>query len=398
MPKDDAKRRKAGAKPVDDASEHGHAVSPARLDSDAIVMDESAMGALSALAGALGREPDAEEAVAWAAMSPANREVAVGRIRLLRRWFEDRGDLIAATAAEQAGLKIARFYDLAARWNAGDKRLFDVGRFAKSQSERKGRFDAELINELQAVLPKIVSENSHLPVIKQVELLVAAIDVNGRKLPATNTLREMVDRERRRRETRSQAGTEPAFDFIGSGLGRAGGGQHLIFAVIDRTSRLVLGAAIGRYGDSRAAYAAAAADARQWLSSAEVEGIGWTGRTERIDVVPGGDVEWWRALDRKSAPVDWALADGAKSPGRFFRAAVGPKLGRLKLYALASAIASGEQAEGADVVEEDIARLRVKVEVAAHNAAVKAEMDADGEARPAPTTLAAMDWIAGLVD
>jgi hypothetical protein len=378
------KKRTGGSK--------SHAAGPAPLDPALALIDGEGQGALTPLAQSLGRSPDAQEALAWATMSPSNREMALKRIDVLKRW-EKRSFPTAADAANELGLKIARFYDLAARWKAGDRRLFTVGTFVKGQSERKGRFDAKLMNELQSALPGIVERNEHLPVIQQVRLLLTAVDPKGRKLPGENTLREMVDREHRRRLTRRQAGTEPAFDFIGSGLWRESGGQHLIYAVIDRTSSLILGVAVGTFEESRSYYAAAAADALVWFASSEASGVAWAGVTERIDVVPAADVDWWRELDRDAAPVTCGLADGTKSPGRYFRACVGPKLGRLKLSALATAT---QGRDGVDAVDEDIALLQVKVEVAAHNAAVKAEMTAVGDSRPAPTTVAAMAWVSGL--
>jgi hypothetical protein len=375
----------------------GHAVTPVTMDTGTLSNDASSTEALAALAEALGRAPDPEEAVAWASMTPGNHRLVIRRIQVLRQWTESRGDMTAADAADAVGLKIARFYDLASRWSAGKKRIFDVGRFAGSQSERRGRFDAGLLNELQAAVPTVVGNNRSASVSRQVDLLAAAVDLKGRALPGRNSMREIVERERRRLDTRRQAGTEIGFDVVGSGLLRSKGGQHVIYAVIDRTARLIMGFAIGELEDSVAGYAAAAADALRWMHSAEASGIAWTSLTDRIDVVPGCDADWWSALDRKLCPVECGLADGKRSRGRYFRQFVGPRLGRLKLTAATGTNKSVEAAPD-EAVDDDMARLRLRVEIAAHNAAVRREMNVEGEVSPAPTTIAALQWMAALAE
>lgn len=374
----------------------GHAVSSTIASADDVVLDAAARDALADLAVALDRQPTADEALAWTSMSKSNRDGALRRIDVLGRWTdaERRGTLVAADAAKLADLKLSRFYDLASKWRSGERTLFDVARFARSQSGRKGRFDPTLLNELQAAVVGVVRDHGKLPVAKQVELLAAAVEARGRSLPKTNSLRTIVERERRRVATRAQVGTQPGFDLTGTGLGRSDGGQHVLFGIIDRTSRLIMGLALGDPADSGLAYAAAAADARRWLRSADAEGLPWSPLTERIDVVPGDDLAWWRSVDRSDCPVEAVLADGKRSRGGYFRRFVGPYLGPLRLEAVGGA-ASRATSDG-DVFDDELALLRVRVAVAAHNATVKAAMDGGGESGPAPTLDAALAWVEGL--
>ena len=381
-----------------------HALPSPRAERIVVSRDGAGSGPLAELAQALGRRPDDEEAVAWATMSLANREATLNRIRLLQRWVGDRGELTAASAASQAGLGLSRWYDVAGRWSSGERRLFDIGRYARGHPDRKGVFDATLLDELRTAVPRIVAENDGLdgrrvPVARMVELLVQSIDVGARRLPVFNTLRRMIEQERRRVDTRGQVGTQLGFDMVGSGLLRSDGRQHLIYGVIDRTSRLILGFTLGSIENSVERHGVAAIDALAGISSIGFDGVPWATATRRIDVVPGMDVDAWSLrAQRRKAPVEWGIADGRKSRGGYFRKAVGPHLGRLKLSSVRNAIELRDIAPEAEVFNEDSASLRISVEVASHNSAVMAELRelaGEGEAAPAPTLEAALRWVSG---
>lgn len=341
-----------------------------------------------------GRELDPEETFIWASMSWLNREATLKRLEALRRWDDNRGIMTAAEAAESAGLGLARFYDLAAQWRDGSRRLVDFARYAKRPGDRKGKFSAGLLNELQAVVGEVVSKHPKKSVTKQVLAMVNAINVGSRGLPSKNLLREIVERERRRQLTRQQAGTELALDYAEVIISSAGDHHWTVFAAIDRTSRLILGYALGDPENSRLGHTDAAKAARSWLASPQASGIPWAPQTERVDIVPGGDRESYKDIDRLSCPVECGFADGAKSQGRYFRKFVGPRIGQLQLSAVKQR--NERLAAQPSSTELALANIQIKKAVADHNHGVMDDMQVTGEQFPNKTTIQTLDWLAKL--
>lgn len=346
---------------------------------------------------ALGRDPDPEELTLWAGMPTDRRSAALARIPVLRRWVDEPGELTAAEAAAQADVAVSRFYEIAAAWKASPT-LQSLGTFARRPGRKGPRLVGEVVNTIQSILPGIVQgEGRDAKVATIVARLVADPRLAGAGLPHVNTLRTMVERERRRLRAEQQVGVRPGLDASACELLRTDGRYHVVFAVVDRTSRLILGFSVGEVAESRAAYARAARDALDRIAAPDAPALPWADATARIDVIAGTDGNAWTAA-RERYEADrvgpaFGIVDRGRRFGRYLRIVAGDAIGGMRIFPARTETDVVADA-GLRYTDAD-ATTAVEVEVARHNAAVLAHSVATGAVRPAPDTLRILEFLAG---
>lgn len=359
--------------------------------------DEARLDPEGRLRAVLGRAPGEDELILWAAMPGERRKGALARIPILRRWVEQPGEMTAAEAAAEAGLAVSRWYEVAAAWKAAPT-LASVGSFARKPGRRGQRLDGDAVNVIQSILPAIVGDDKDAKVGTLVSALQGDERLRGMKLPHVNTLRTMVEREKRRLKAEAMVGARPGLDVTAVDLMREDGDHHLMFAVVDRTSRLILGFSVGRLGDSRTAYAEAARDALARLERADAPVLPWSDGTERIDVIIGDDANAWPPVATDYAGTGlrpaFSIVSSERRYGRYLKLVAGTTIGNLRLHPART----GGPGKGSGVPPHSDAEARtaIEVEVARHNSQVLAESVAVGAARPAPDTLGVLRFLADL--
>lgn len=391
----DDRRQRAERKGGDDVG-----ATPADLSAEAAVPTH-------ALAVALGRDPAADEVALWTPMSPAHRRRALERMALLTRWTADRGDLDAESAAKLADVGIKRFYQLASAWKK-EPSLTALGAFAGVTFKRASKIDARANQALQANLARVVAAHPKASVEEQRRLLKRAardwLDqrlgaVSKKiKLPSRNTLRDMIEGERRRVAQKGLVASQVLLDFSATSLARPDGRPHVLFAACDSASGMILGWSLGEPSDAMAGYGAAMTSL---LTGDAYLGLGvpWASRVGRIDAVPDEDVAGWIALSvafagRKDVPV--LQPASAEPPGRYLRRFVGEQVGRLYLH-FARTLRDDVDARTTtpNRYSDAEARVRVADEVRGHNGVRAGEVKERGKSEPPPDLLAAADLLAG---
>jgi hypothetical protein len=327
-------------------------------------------------------------------MSPAQQRKALARIALLRRWHETRGDLTASKAADLAEVGTKRFYEMASAWKANE-RLVDteaqpetanslavLGAFASpGRSTRKRRLDPRAVNALQAVVAKVVADRSGASIemlrarlVEAARRWLADHDAAGSdavSMPSKMIVRAMIEREIDRVGESQAIGHAVRLDHAAISLVDGEGRLHVAYMILERAVGMVLGFSLGSPGGVTAGYAAAAADAVARMGAAAP--LPWAHSTSNLDMVRGGDEG---ALDRlvadlvgeKGLPAVTVTRQGEY--GRYIRQILGERIGRI--YFRGSRTITREA--GTDVASgaygADEARLRLNVEVEAHNRAV----------------------------
>ena len=353
------------------------------------------LGADAALRAALGREPASDELTLWASMPTERRALTLSRLPVLRRWVEEPGEMTAAEAAEQARVAVSRWYEIAAAWKASPV-LASAGTFAKRPGRSGQRLSGDAVNAIQSILPGLVGDNKDAKIAAVVGLIQAHPAVRGMELPHVNTLRTMVERERRRLKAEQLVGVRPGFDATACELLRPDGSYQVVFAVVDRTSRLILGFSVGDLADSRSAYARAARDALARIAGGATA-MPWADETTRVDVIVGEDLDAWEltAAGYDADPVGppFGLVKQGRRFGRYLKAAVGGTIGGMKIFPVRTE--SEGAAETGHRYREPEATTAIEVAVARHNAEVLAQSVATGAPRPAAVTLRILEFVAG---
>lgn len=321
----------------------------------------------------------------WAAMTPAKRAQVLQRIAALDRYCGEEGKqgLTAKQAAADAGVKVGRFYQIARIWPK-QRSLSSLGTFASVTGPRQ-RYDAEVVNALQAAVTEVVKGNDGRSVAALVRLLAERSGLPAQMLPKTNTLRLFVEREQRRLRKAKLAGDEVLFDCVVTSLPRAGGEWHSLFVVIDRGTRLIMGYAVGNPQDSVRGYRAAAADALRRILAFSPSRAIWSPRLERSQLVPGIDGE---ALARITGSLTTEIGSsapqmvGASTYGRYVRKHLGLRLGPIQLVPARTGKKPTQGGNrGDDLVDSD-AEARLELAVADHNSAILSELHIKGEIEP----------------
>lgn len=308
----------------------------------------------------------------WAGMTMSQRNRARQRLDAIVAWREGRMALADALAA--SGLSRTRFYAVAAAFkDSGD--LEALGAFAGAGAARQ-RLDPEAVNALQAVVANVVAMNKGASINQLVRAMVDAAGVRE-NLPGSTRLRAIVEAEIRRAEATGQAGFALKLDFTAINLPRADGRPHIMFALIDEGTRLVLGASTGGSLDEWVGYGAAARNAVARLAG-PLAPLRWTDRLMRIDATVGTDRE-------RAAELRERLMDGRSHPavnlapgrfGKYFRKLVGERVGRVAITPLRTE-AGMAVPDNKDMTPwtDEAAAAAVYQAVEQHNASILGDLD-----------------------
>lgn len=292
--------------------------------------DGSVAADAAILSDLLGAPLPAAEAAMWATMSEERRKKAVRRMEVLRRWNGGEGDLTAVGAAAAAGVGMTRFFEMAKAWEA-DRSLAALGTFAKSSRRLDPREVA-----LRQIVAKVLGPDPNGSVRRMAMKLGEAHSSSGGEKVGLSMLRRVVEFELRRRDAEGRLGADIQFDCAACSILRRDDTPYTLFAILDRGSQLVLGAALGDVADSSAGYAEACRDALRRLAAGEFDDLPWAGRVVRMELVAGLDADRWANLRPRmaaagvSAPVEPSTRPGRF--GRYLRSAVGERLGLVDMW------------------------------------------------------------------
>ena len=337
------------------------------------------------LATALGRVLSTDEIRTWAGMPEAQRVKALQRIKALNGYCAPGSELTARQAAEQAGVKLGRFYQMARGWS--ERRSLDsLGAYVSATKPRQG-LRPEVTNALQAVVARVVKARDHASIASLAKTLALESGLPPKAVPSQNTLRAFIEREQRRVRDMKLAGAELLFDLSASSLRREDGRPHVVFFVIDNGTRLILGHGQGLGTDSVAGYRAAAADSLRRIARFMPPTKIWADRMQRSQLVPGTDIQ---SVSEMAAQMKTELGGitpqltGERKEGVYIREHIGLKLGPIRLApsrTIAPSKPIGTVADAPGLVSED-AYARVELAVAEHNAELLADIKVEGAAEP----------------
>jgi hypothetical protein len=324
--------------------------------------------------------PEADRA-RWEGLTAAQRRRAVTRISAIERW---NGDSIPIDLAEQeSGLSRSRFYRMAADWRAAPS-LSALGISVGTVGART-RLDPDAVNALQAIVSDVVAMNAGASVSQLVQLMVQRAGVPAEALPGTSKLRAIVEDEQRRVAATGEAGNVVRFDCSAINLPRNDGRPWILFGALDEGTRLILGAAVLAEADAAAGYRAAAQDARERLERIR-DALPWAIRTARIEMTAGADLEasadLVRGLAAAGVRVRPQLASVPRRFGRYFRAVVGTRMGRVEITPLRTLEGTALPDNG-DMTPwtQGEATVAVRTAVDQHNEALLAELAGRGVGR-----------------
>lgn len=332
--------------------------------------------------------------VRWDAMTIAQRVRARARLDAIVAWRA--GGIPLDRALEMSGLSRTRFYTVAADFRAAGT-LASLGAFAGAGAARQ-RLDPEAVNALQAVVADVVAMNRGASVSELVRLMVEASGVDEASLPGSTRLRGIVEAEIRRADANEQPGHSVKLDYTAINLPRSDGRPHIMFTLIDKGTRLVLGAWVGAAPDAGEGYRGAARDASARIAG-DLASITWADRMVAIEMTVGDDRD--AAADLRTRLVDGGVrANVQVAPGRFgryFRRLVGERMGRIGITPLRTVDGAAVPDNG-DMTpwSDEAAAAAVALAIDAHNADVMAERDLTTGRRVMPDDLArALDVLAG---
>lgn len=123
------------------------------------------------------------------------------------------------------------------------------------------------------------------------------------------------------------------FDCSAINLPQADGRPHVMFVLVDKGTRLILGAAVGPSADATAGYARVAADVRARTSN-DLATVPWSLRVSQIYLTAGLDVAAAESivLDLRKAGVRTVqLKRVPRRYGGYFRQVVGDRIGRIAI-------------------------------------------------------------------
>jgi hypothetical protein len=273
--------------------------------------------------------PEADRA-RWSMMTPAQRSKARARLAAFQAWTSDEMGIDEAVKA--SGLSRSRFYRLAAEWRSAPS-LAALGAFTGGGAARQ-RLDSDAVNALQSVVPDVVRLNADASVSQLVRLMIERAGVPEDKLPGTIRLRNIVENELRRVAATGEAGHAVRFDCTAINIPRHNGRPFVMFACIDVGTRLILGIASSEEALAAVGYPAAAEDARRRIAAMR-DRLPWALRLTRAEITAGVDVDdsvdLVEALRAEGVRANVQLARVDKRFGRYFRASVGERIGRIAI-------------------------------------------------------------------
>lgn len=316
-----------------------------------------------------------EELQLWISMSERQRAAALQRMAAITRWLRGVDPQDVKLARADAGINSdSRFYEMAAAFSANPS-LKTLGVLATAPRKRKRKNEDKIVEKVRAALDARSGES-----VRQIALAIqndSAFDTP----PSYNTLRRYIDEEMRRRSRKARPGRYVGLDCCDCSMVRMDGSEYTLFAIIDRETQLILGAALGDAVDSGSGYGAAAADAIDRLDRPPLRGIAWLHRVEGFQVVVGFDRRRWEHARREfrevgiSAPVEPSLRP--RRFGRYLREAAGPRVGRIAMTPIRTEEASDRTTRRAPT-PDDVRRLALEVDNHNQPRIDGLEIDAEG--------------------
>lgn len=347
------------------------------------------------LRGFLGDPLPEEEARLWAEMSLGQRASALQRMAALKLWNLGKAPRDANIAAWNAGLKsVSRFYEMAAAFEEKPS-LTTVGVLATAPRKRKNRHE-DLLSEGAA---RLIDEHPQDSVRKlalklgEIELPPSAAAEES-KTPSYNTLRRFIEDELRRRSQKDRPGKYVGFDCCACSMQRMDGSEYALFAIVDKETQLILGAALGNAHGSRRGYAEAASSALDRLKRPPLAGLAWVDNPAGFQLVVGVDAENWERVrsEVRDAGVRVPIEPATRPRrfGRYVRAAAGPRLGRIALTPMRTEAAA--EASSVEPTRDDVVRLWIEVD--AHNEPRLHGLDREPASQPPDDLLRMLRYIA----
>ncbi len=338
----------------------------------------------------LGDPLPMRELTLWLAMSKHQRKVAMKRMEALADWKPDDGSGDPAAAALAAGLKKNHFYEMAKAWRATPS-LASVEVLAAAPRARVSEYDDALDAHVTTAFDEVSTDDGVI-VNKVVERLAALAAADLDEIPSFATLRRKVLAEQRRRERSARPGGHLNFDCCAFAMANLDRPERTAFAIIDRRTQLVLGAALGNARQARHGYGLAAVDALRRIGTGSLKGVAWADRLVQTELVTGLD----DGLLRVGVEAAWAglpVVQPAGKPGRYLRKAAGDRMGRM-LFLSADRLAKSADGDAREVGDagEDAARLQVEVEI--HNAAILPDLAEDPAPRLSAGLVATLEFFA----
>lgn len=316
----------------------------------------------------------------WFGMTASQRTKAATRLGAFQKWQLDETRLEDAVSA--SGLSRSRFYRLAAAWKAAPL-LASLGVSTGSGAARE-RLDPDVINALQAVVKDVVMLNEGASVSHLVRIMVERSKVDEKNLPGALRLREIVENEKRRVAATGEAGHTVMFDCTAINLPQADGRPHVMFVLVDKGTRLILGAAVGPSADAAAGYARVAADVYAGISNG-LKTLPWAFRTSQIYLTAGIDVAAAEelVLDLRKAGVRTVqLKRVPRRFGGYFRQVIGERVGRIAITPSRTEKGTATPDNGdMNPWSELEAQAAVTQAVEQHNVSVLADMPATSGSR-----------------
>lgn len=332
----------------------------------------------------------------WNLMTAAQRKRAADRLQAIEQW--EAGAIPIEVALESTGRSRSRFYRMASDWRA-ERTLTALGAFAGTGGT-KSRLDPVAVNALQAVVARVVRLNKGATVKQLVELMVAEADVPERAvLPGTSRLRGIVEDEQRRVSATGDAGHTVKLDCSAINLPREDGRPFAAFTILDKGTRLILGAAVAAEPEAAGGYRLAAIDAQERIGRIG-QRLPWSVRLREMEVTAGTDLDASVALiDRLTVPEVGSNPQLASAPRRFgnyFREIVGMRIGRVEITPLRTQTGNAMPDNGdmtAWTIEEAAEALRQGVE--SHNELMLAGIGERGGRRVTEGLQRALEIIVG---
>lgn len=326
----------------------------------------------------LGNPLPMRELALWLAMSKHQRDVAMKRMEALAGWKPEDGLGDPAAAALAAGLKKNHFYGMAKAWRAAPS-LASVEVLAAAPRARVSDYDHALDAHVTTAFDEVPADGRTV-VNQVVERLAALAAADLGETPSFATLRRRVLEEQRRRERSARPGRHLNFDCCAFAMANLDRPERTAFAIIDRRTQLVLGAALGNARKAGQGYGLAAIDALRRIGTGSLKDVAWADRLDQTELVIGLD-DGLLGIGVEAARAGLPAMQPAGKPGRYLRRAAGDRMGRM-LFLSADRLAKSADgdAQEADDPSDDAARVQVEVEI--HNAAILPDLEGDPASRP----------------
>lgn len=328
-------------------------------------------------------------------MSESARESSLCRLEAIADFQKTKGGITAAVAAERLGLKISRFYKMAADWKSTNS-LASLGTIPVKRS-RRTKLKPEIIAKLNAVVPRVVAMNADLSVARLVDLMVEEAGVDKGK-PSKMKLREIVEAEKRRVEAIGNAGNSIAFDCCALSVARDEQTPFVLFAVLDRGTRAWLGYSLARFEEPERGYADAASHAASRLADLDLP---WAKDVRHLQITAGEDLERFETIVEeiiKRFAIPARRASNPKRFGGYLREIIGPRIGPIEFASRRTVSGPPINVNGSPaIMEESKVREWIDEGIAEHNR-IEVARSTNGMSQPPVQLIDVLGYVASLAD